>query len=123
MMSYKSEIKNLIEQMKKDDESYYCDVPKYFDMCAKKLMKIINNDLSKYIDYLDNDCTVEDLYYLSEFFPEIVALTGSREFVKCLYRFYDKYPKEAKEMKLYLDIDDAESELEYFEERIKNDSK
>lgn len=122
MMTYKLEIKELVEQMKYDEKKYLYDVPEYYDNYAKKLLKIVNNDITKYIDFLDNDCTPEDLYYLSEFFPEVAGLTGSREFVECLYRFNDKFPKEAKELKLYLAIEDAEDELEYFEERIKNES-
>ncbi len=43
-------------------------------------------DVSKSIHFIDNECSDEELYWLSEVFDDIMDRSRSKEFLECLRR-------------------------------------
>jgi hypothetical protein len=78
----------------------------------KKETEILSRDMQKTIDFLENECTAEELYWISEVFDEVVEKTQSKEFIECLYRVVEKYPAESEEHRILVFIHYAEGYLE-----------
>ncbi len=78
------------------------------DQCWKKEVEILTRDLKDTINFFDNECTADDLYWISEVFDELVEATQSRELIACLYRAAAKYPEESEENYIFRDIKWAE---------------
>lgn len=63
------------------------------------------------IHFLENECSVDEIYWSSEVWDKVAEKTQSREFVAALHRIYDKMPKEVQESIKY-DIEFAEQAIE-----------
>jgi hypothetical protein len=86
------------------------------DFGAEKLWKaeieILSRDMKQTIDFLENECTADELYWISEVFDEVVEKTQSKEFIECLYRVVEKYPAESEEHRIVDFIHFAEEYLD-----------
>ena len=72
--------------------------------CWEKMMNILSVDVQQTVEYLEN-CTQEELYYISEIFEDISERLKSKIFIECLHKLDEKFP----ELKMTKDIDLAET--------------
>ena len=95
-MSIKDEYPEIIKQRIKDDG--LDDTPDYWETSPtiKCEIELFTRNLQETIDFLDNDCTAEQLSWMSEVFEEISAKLQSWDFIDALNRCADKYPEECK---------------------------
>ena len=95
-MSIKDEYPEIIKQRIKDDG--LDDTPDYWETSPtiKCEIELFTRNLQETIDFLDNDCTAEQLVWLSEVFEEISAKLQSWDFIDALHRCADGYTEECK---------------------------
>ena len=111
-MSIKDEYPEIIKQRIKDDG--LDDTPDYWETSPtiKCEIELFTRNLQETIDFLDNDCTAEQLSWMAEVFDEISAKLQSWDFVDALRRVAEKYPEYSKKYHLSDTIAIAEAQLE-----------
>ena len=111
-MSIKDEYPEIIKQRIKDDG--LDDTPDYWETSPtiKCEIELFTRNLQETIDFLDNDCTAEQLSWMAEVFEEISAKLQSWDFVDALRRVAEKYPEYSKKYHLSDTIAIAEAQLE-----------
>ncbi|PFM65223.1 hypothetical protein COJ48_08340 [Bacillus cereus] len=72
-----------------------------------EIIEVLSENEDNTIRYLEN-CSKEDLYWISEVFEDIAESVQSKEFINCLRRLDKKFP----ELEMTKDIDIAESYIE-----------
>ncbi|WP_342560580.1 hypothetical protein NSQ95_07290 [Psychrobacillus sp. FSL W7-1457] len=72
-----------------------------------KIVQVLGENEGNTLKYLDN-CSAEDLYWISEVFEDIAEILQSKELINCLRKLDDKFP----ELNMTKDIDIAESYIE-----------
>ena len=72
--------------------------------CWAKMINILSVDVQQTVAYLEN-CTQEEVYYVSEIFEDISERLQSKTFIECLRKLDEKFP----ELKMTKDIDLAET--------------
>ena len=124
-MSIKDEYPEIIKQRIKDDG--LDDTPDYYETSPtiKAEIELFSRNLQATIDFLDNDCTAEQLVWLSEVFEEISAKLQSWDFIDALQRCADRYTEECKVYNIRECIEYAIGQLndEVYQQRfpLKND--
>ena len=95
-MSIKDEYTIILHQRLKEDG--IDDTPDYYETSPtiNAEIDLLARNLQETVDFLDNDCTGEQLVWLSEVFEEISAKLQSWDFIDALGRCADKYPEECK---------------------------
>ena len=95
-MSIKDEYTIIFHQRLKEDG--IDDTPDYYETSPtiKAEIELFSRNLQATIDFLDNDCTAEQLVWLSEVFEEISAKLQSWDFIDALHRCADRYTEECK---------------------------
>ena len=53
------------------------------EMCWKEEVEILSEDIPSTIEYLKNDCTAEEFFWISEIIDDLATETQSREIVEC----------------------------------------
>ena len=118
-MSIKHELGEIIEARKK----IHTEDP-YWDTSApiKAEIELFTRNLPETVAFLDNDCTADQLSWMSEIFDEISAKLQSWEFIDALYRAAKRFPKEAEEYHILECIPYAEGQLsdEVYQQRHKS---
>ncbi|MCP1226635.1 hypothetical protein [Sebaldella sp. S0638] len=71
--------------------------------CWKQITEIFSQDEVETINYLNN-CSKEDLYFISEVFEDISENLKSKKIIACLRKLDKKYP----DLKMTSDINLAE---------------
>lgn len=74
-----------------------------------KMIKLMTEDMTKTIDFLDHGCTGDQFAWLSEIFEEIAEASQSHEFIAAPRRAAKRYPEETKQFNIISFIDDAET--------------
>ncbi|MDO5417191.1 MAG: hypothetical protein Q4F29_08330 [Lachnospiraceae bacterium] len=74
--------------------------------CWNEMIKILSEDVSVTIEYLEN-CSEEDLYFISEIFEDVSEQLQSQRYISCLRILDKKFPK----LDMKKDIDLAEKYL------------
>ncbi|PEJ24913.1 hypothetical protein [Bacillus pseudomycoides] len=72
-----------------------------------EIIEVLSENEENTIRYLEN-CSREDLYWISEVFEDIAEIVQSKEFINCLRKLDEKFP----ELEMTKDIDIAESYIE-----------
>ncbi|HDR6311937.1 TPA: hypothetical protein QCU60_003891 [Bacillus cereus] len=72
-----------------------------------EIIEVLSENEENTIRYLEN-CSKEDLYWISEVFEDIAESVQSKEFINCLRKLDEKFP----ELEMTKDIDIAESYIE-----------
>ena len=95
-MSVKDEYTIILHQRLKEDG--IDNTPDYYETSPtiKAEIELFARNIQDTIGFLDNDCTAEQLVWLSEVFEEISAKLQSWDFIDALGRCADKYPEECK---------------------------
>ncbi len=85
--------------------------------CRNEEITIFTENIDDTINFLDHDCTGEDLAWMSEIFDEIVEKTRSRDFIAALRRAALRFPEETKKYNIPFFIDCAEAVIDGIEEQ------
>ncbi|MGE7184037.1 hypothetical protein ACQKKK_08535 [Peribacillus sp. NPDC006672] len=72
-----------------------------------EIIEVLSENEENTIRYLEN-CSKEDLYWISEVFEDIAEIIQSKELINCLRKLDEKFP----ELEMTDDIDIAESYIE-----------
>jgi len=59
--------------------------------CWDNMINILSKDVEKTISYLEN-CSEEDIYFISEVFEDISERLHSKEYIACLRKLDKKFP-------------------------------
>ncbi|EPI46997.1 hypothetical protein [Gardnerella pickettii] len=62
------------------------------EMCDKEEIQILSEDIPSTIKYLQNQCTADEFFWISEIIDDLAAKTQSREIVECYKNLREKYP-------------------------------
>ena len=110
-MSIKDEYTVILRKRLK--ENGLDDTPNYYETSptTKAEIELLSRNLQETVQFLDNDCTAEQLIWLSEVFEEISAKLQSWEFIDALKRAADRFPEECKIYNIRECISFAEGQL------------
>ena len=94
-MSIKSEYEIIVKRLEYENKNHLTEVPNYeeISLAIKPEIELFSRNLQETIDFLDNDCTADQLSWMSEVFEEISAKLQSWDFIDALNRCADKYPE------------------------------
>lgn len=99
--------------------------------CWKKCVEIIIADIDKSIAYFRQECTDEELFWLSEIFEDIAKKTQSKELIQALRdrllkvtpESYRQQNFKSEHMRKWVDykeyVEDIAKEIEYAENTLK----
>ena len=90
--------KVIIERKEKNIEDDYG-----IQDCWDKMVEILSKDIHETIAYLE-DCSEEDMYFISEIFEDVSEQLQSKEYIDCLRKLDKKFPN----LNMTKDIDLAE---------------
>ena len=110
-MSIKDEYTVILRQRLK--ENGIDDASDYYETspAIKAEIELLSRDLRETVQFLDNDCTAEQLVWISEVFEEISAKLQSWEFIDALKRAADRFPEECDKHRIRDSIAFAEGQL------------
>ena len=97
-MSLKDEYVKIINLREEEDRKHLSEIPDYWERspAINAEIELFTKNLQETIGFLDNDCTADQLSWMSEVFEEISAKLQSWDFIDALGRCADKYPEECK---------------------------
>ena len=97
-MKIKDEYAKIIKLREEEDRKHLSELPDYWENspAINAEIELLSRNLQETIDFLDNDCTADQLSWMSEVFEEISAKLQSWDFIDALGRCADKYPEECK---------------------------
>ena len=97
-MSLKDEYVKIINLREEEDRKHLSELPDYWEnsLAINAEIELFAKNLQETIGFLDNDCTADQLSWMSEVFEEISAKLQSWDFIDALNRCADKYPEECK---------------------------
>ena len=97
-MSIKEEYAEIVKLREEEEDKDLSELPDYWETspAIKAEIELFTRNLQETVDFLDNDCTEEQLLWLSEVFEEISAKLQSWEFIDALKRAADRFPEECK---------------------------
>ena len=73
------------------------------EKCWNGMVDLLSKNIQETIMYLE-DCSKEDLYYVSEVFEDVAEKLQSKDYIECLRQLDKKFP----ELEMTKDIDLAE---------------
>lgn len=98
----------------------------------RKLTEILSENISETIRFFQQECTDEELFWLSEVFEEVVEETQSKELIQVLRdrlaqvtsERYDQQAFETEHMRKWIDypeyVRSVGNEIEYAEDQIED---
>lgn len=105
MIEYKK-IQEFLEERKKLDENWDDGIQMSWD----KISDYIVSDINSSIQILENECTPDDIYWISEVFDDVARKSQSKEFIAAIHRIHDKMPEDVQK-NIEIDIEYAEAEI------------
>lgn len=106
-MSISDKLNVIIEKRKKIED----DIDYERNPVIAEEVELISENEQNTVQFLKNECTGEQIVWLSEVFDEIIAKTKSEAIYEALQETILKYPKEAQEYNLQFFIESAEEYL------------
>lgn len=107
-MNISKEFKNLVDKRK----AYEGDIDYDSNPIIAEMIQLFTRDINKTIEFLDNECSEEQLIWFSEIFDEVSESTKSKEFIEALYRAAGRYPDAVKRYNIGFFIDSAAEYIE-----------
>ena len=99
-------IKNLMDKILIEREKKHINDGFGIEECWDKMVEILSKNTNETIEYLQN-CSEEEIYFISEVFEDISDKLQSPEYILCLRELEKKFPN----LNLKKDVDLAESYL------------
>lgn len=84
-------IKNLMDKIIAERKKKHNEDDYGIQDCWNKMEDILSEDVHETITYLEN-CSEEDLYFISEIFEDVSVRLQSKEYIACLRRLDEKFP-------------------------------
>lgn len=78
--------KIIAERKSKDIEDDYG-----IQTCWDKMIHVLSNDIYETVAYLEN-CSEEEIYFISEVFEDISEQLQSKQYIDCLKKLDKKFP-------------------------------
>ena len=112
-MSIKEEYAEIVKLREEEEDKDLSELPDYWETspAIKAEIELFTRNLQETIQFLDNDCTADQLSWLSEVFEEISAKLQSWEFIDSLKRAADRFPEECAQYNISECILFAEGQL------------
>ena len=112
-MSIKEEYAEIVKLREEEEDKDLSELPDYLETypAIKAEIELFTRNLQETIQFLDNDCTADQLSWLSEVFEEISAKLQSWEFIDALKRAADRFPEECAQYNIRECILFAEGQL------------
>lgn len=107
-----NEIKAIVAERKRIADETLDNWDYGIELCHEKFLSMITSNLEEGIAFLENDCDVETIYWISEIFEDIAAKTQSKDFIAAIHRIHDKMPENIKKS-IEIDIESAEQAMGY----------
>lgn len=104
----KSKLKEILSKRKSLDPN---DDYSTYD-CWTQEINILSANIQETTTFLENECTDEEFYWLSEIFEDIAYNTQSKEFINCLKNRLNKISDKNLIKSIQTDIEFAESNIE-----------
>lgn len=79
----------------------------------KAILSIISESPDDTIHFIENECTADELSWLSEIYDQMIDIFPSQRLIEALRKAADKYPEEVKKYNLDTCIDEAEGHLTF----------
>ena len=94
-MSIREEYAEIVKLREEEEDKDLSELPDYWETspAIKAEIELFTRNLQETVDFLDNDCTEEQLLWLSEVFEEISAKLQSWEFIDALKRATLRFPE------------------------------
>ncbi|MDD6700775.1 hypothetical protein [Mogibacterium kristiansenii] len=81
------------------------------EKCWSQEIEMLSEDVDATISFLQNECTAEELSWISEIIDNLAERTRSRELLQAYKNLTDKFPEECKESNILESIKFAENVL------------
>jgi len=76
--------------------------------CWKELTDLLAKNIDETIDFINNECTEREFFWLSEILDDVVIKTQSHEFIDCVQKVaIEKFPEISKKYHIQFQIDYA----------------
>ena len=111
--SFKKEYAEILKFRKEDAKEYFDELPDYGDGSPVILAEIavLSRNLQDTVNFLDHDCTADQLSWMGEVYAEVSANLKSWDFVDALYRAAERFPKKVRDHLIKYQIPYAEGVL------------
>ncbi len=103
-----NEFHEILAKSIRDDDDIKYDTREFW----KKEAVLFTKDIKKTINFINNDCSDIEFYYLSEIFQEIAEITKSKEFLNCVLKRMESITNPEYIRSINIDIDIAKSIIE-----------
>ena len=112
-MSISEEYKVIVQRLELERKNHLDEVPDYEDIsqAIKPEIALFTRSLHETVQFLDNECTADQLSWMSEVFEEISDKLQSLELIDALKRAADRFPEECKKYSIRDFIAYAEGQL------------
>ena len=112
-MSIKDEYAESVKLREEESDKCLTELPDYWETspAINAEIALFALNLQETVQFLDNDCTAEQLVWISEVFEEISAKLQSWEFLDALKRGADRFPEECDKHRIRDSIAFAEGQL------------
>ena len=112
-MSIKEEYEKIVKLREEERDKCLPELPDYWETspAINAEIELFTRNLQETVQFLDNDCTADQLSWMSEVFEEISAKFQSWEFIDALKRAADRFPEECKIYNIRECISFAEGQL------------
>ncbi len=107
-MSISQDFNELIEKRKEYDS----DIDYENNPVISAMIRLLTQNINQTIKFLNEDCSEEQLIWLSEIMDEIAETTNSKEFITACYRLADRYPATTQKYNIKFFIDSAAEYVE-----------
>lgn len=79
--------------------------------CWTQEINILSKNIQETVAFLENECTDEEFYWLSEIFEDIAYNTQSTEFINCIKNRLNRISDKSLIESIQTDIEFAESNI------------
>ena len=112
-MNIAEEYKSIVQRLEFERKNHLDELPNYEEvsLAIGAEIALFTRSLRETVGFLDNDCTADQLSWMSEVFEEISAKLQSWEFIDALKRAADRFPEECKTYNIRECIYFAEGQL------------
>jgi hypothetical protein len=86
------------------------------EQCWKKEIALLTEDIHSTIEFLKNDCTANEYFWISEVLDDVVDIIPSKELVQCYKELMTKFPEEYSKYNIAGSIENAKAILRWEDE-------
>ena len=84
-------IKDILDDIISERKSKNIEDDYGIQNCWNKMIDILSKDINETVAYLEN-CSEEDIYYITEVYEDVSEQLLSKEYIEILRKYYYKFP-------------------------------